>query len=87
MKRRVSIRPQADRDLDEAADFIARHSISAARRFYDSAAQTFLFLSDNPEMGGPCELDVPELAGSGYGLYVGSKNTWFSIVAFRKVST
>jgi toxin ParE1/3/4 len=82
MRQRVFIRPRADRDLDKSADFIARDSLNAARRFYNSAAQTFLFLADNPELGSLCEFDIPQLAGLRVWPIQGFKNTWSSIVAF-----
>ena len=81
MRQRVFIRPQADHDLDEAADFIARHSLRAAKRFYNSAAQTFLELADDPEMGGPCEFDIPALAGLRVWPVRGFKN---HLVFYRK---
>ena len=63
MRRRVIIRPRADRDLDEHAAFIARDNLEAGRRFYDAAAQAFEHLAIMPEMGSLRIFRNPALAG------------------------
>ena len=63
MRRRIIIRPQADRDLDDHAALIARDNLEAGRRFYDAAAQVFDQLALMPEMGSPRTFRNPALAG------------------------
>jgi toxin ParE1/3/4 len=63
VSQRIIIRPRADRDLDEHAEFIARDNLEAARRFYDAAAEAFDRLAVLPEMGSPRTFRNPALAG------------------------
>jgi toxin ParE1/3/4 len=63
VRRRIAIRPRADRDLDEHAAFIARDNLDAGRRFYDAAAQAFEQLATLPEMGSPRTFRNPALTG------------------------
>ena len=63
MSQRIIIRPRADRDLDEHAEFIARTNLEAARRFYDAAAEAFGQLAVLPEMGSPQTFRNPVLTG------------------------
>ena len=63
MSQRIIIRPRADRDLDEHAEFIARDNLEAAGRFYDAAAEAFDRLAVLPEMGSPRTFRNPALAG------------------------
>jgi toxin ParE1/3/4 len=49
---RIVIRPRADFDLEEQAEYIARDSVAAARRFYEAATKAFKTLANMPEMGG-----------------------------------
>lgn len=52
MKARVTIRPQADRDLVEQAQYLlAKAGMATALRFYDAAEETFSLLASHPEMG------------------------------------
>jgi toxin ParE1/3/4 len=60
---RIIIRPAADRDLDEQADYLARRSPESAARWYDAAASTLEFLTRNSEIGPLRETRRPELAG------------------------
>ena len=46
-----TILPQAEYDLDECAEFIARDNLDAALRLYDSAEKTYQMLAKNPNMG------------------------------------
>jgi len=52
-KARLVVRAQADRDLDELAEFIGRDSPSAAYGLLDAAVETFEHLVETPEMGSP----------------------------------
>ncbi|MEZ6116466.1 MAG: type II toxin-antitoxin system RelE/ParE family toxin [Pirellulaceae bacterium] len=54
MSRRLAIQPQADKDLDEIADYIARDNVSAALRFLAAAQMTFEFLVETPLIGVAC---------------------------------
>jgi toxin ParE1/3/4 len=63
VRRRIVIRPRADRDMDEHAEFIARNNLEAARRLYDAAAQAFDQLAAMPEMGSPRAFRNPSLSG------------------------
>jgi toxin ParE1/3/4 len=60
---RIEVRPQARRDIDEIADFIAQDSVAAGRRFYDSAQQAFRDLVATPGMGRLREFRNPRMAG------------------------
>jgi toxin ParE1/3/4 len=60
---RIIIRPRADRDLDDHAEYIARDNLEAARRFYDAAAKAFEQLVVLPEMGSPQTFRNPALTG------------------------
>jgi toxin ParE1/3/4 len=55
--RTYSIKPKADRDLDDHADYLAEEaSIAVALRFLAAARETFALLSTQPEMGWPALL-------------------------------
>ncbi len=60
---RVVILPQADRELDDCANFIGRSSRSAGRRFYSAAQRTFELLATFPELESPWPVNRPDLAG------------------------
>jgi plasmid stabilization system protein ParE len=52
-RRKVVIRPAADRDLDEQARYIANSSgLDMGLRFYESVAETFGLLIIHPYLGG-----------------------------------
>jgi len=52
VRRRILLRPEAGRDLDEQADYIARdHSIGAGLRFYAAVEDTLALLVAQPRMG------------------------------------
>ena len=60
MTRKVIVRPAADRDLDEQADYIAADSsVDTALQFYESAYETFRLLSLHPRMGRMIRLSNP----------------------------
>jgi toxin ParE1/3/4 len=60
---RVIIRPEADRDLDDIADYLDQSSRQAGRRFYQAAQSAFRQLAGMPRLGTPYMTDNPELAG------------------------
>lgn len=52
MTARYTIKPRADRDLDEYGDRLAREaSLDVALRFFDAAQRTFTLLAAQPNMG------------------------------------
>ena len=49
---RYVVKPKADRDLDDYADYLAQEaSLDAALRFFDAACSTFALLATQPNMG------------------------------------
>ncbi|MBY0312701.1 MAG: type II toxin-antitoxin system RelE/ParE family toxin [Phycisphaerales bacterium] len=48
MKRRLSIRPRADADIDEATAFLAHQSTVLAERFLDRVGDTLELIRDRP---------------------------------------
>lgn len=63
MKRRVEIRLAAQMDADEYAEYIARESADAARRFLAGVTTAIVSLSENPGIGHPREMMNPTLVG------------------------
>ena len=64
MERRVTVRPLADRDLDEQAAYLAEHgSLDLALKFYRAASKTFRLLASQPEMGSAARYRSPALMG------------------------
>ena len=55
--------PEADRDLEEIAESLARKSPRAALRFLDAAEAAFASLAAMPEMGSQYETTNPRLVG------------------------
>ena len=52
MKRAILVRPTAERDLDEQAEYLASHgNLELALRFYRAAEATFELLASRPWMG------------------------------------
>jgi toxin ParE1/3/4 len=48
----ILVRPAADRDLDDQADYlVARQNLEAGLRFYRAAEETFRLLASQPKMG------------------------------------
>lgn len=65
MIRKVIVRPAAQRDLDEQADYTAADSsIEVALRFYRRAGETFRLLAMHPRMGRSIELLNPFFANA-----------------------
>ncbi len=45
------VKPKADRDLDDYADYLAEHaSLDVALRFFDAASSTFALIANQPNM-------------------------------------
>jgi toxin ParE1/3/4 len=56
------VRPRADRDLDEIADYLAgKAGLDTALRFLLEAYETFALLSTQVDMGWPCRVKHPDL--------------------------
>ena len=52
MNARYVVKPKADRDLDDYADYLAKEaSLAVALRFFDAAYRTFAILATQPKMG------------------------------------
>jgi toxin ParE1/3/4 len=50
----ITITPEADRELDQQADFYVRQaSPNTAQRWYDQVQATLQFLARNPNIGAP----------------------------------
>ena len=65
MKRKVIVRPAADRDLDEQAEYIAQHqNLDTAFRFYLAAEETFALIATQPMMGRTRNFGDPGLKGA-----------------------
>ena len=62
MMRRIRIRPQAERDLDDLVAYIARDNRDAAFRFLDAARRTFEQLAATPDLGILWNFAHPSLA-------------------------
>lgn len=64
MKRRVFFRPEAERDLDEQAEYIAsERSIDAALKFYEAAEETLALILAHPRLGVARRFRNPLLVG------------------------
>jgi toxin ParE1/3/4 len=64
LTRRILVRPAADRDLDDQAEYLAAHeSLETGLRFYRAAEETFRLLASQSKMGKPAECRSPLLAG------------------------
>ena len=57
----LRILPAADRDIDEAARFIAQDNLDHALRLYDAVEVTFRMLSEQPQQWPLFGLDHPRL--------------------------
>ena len=52
MKRAIRVRPAAERDIDEQAEYLAVHGdVEMALRFYRAAEETLRLLSERPRIG------------------------------------
>jgi toxin ParE1/3/4 len=63
MNQQVVRAPQAEADLVEIADYLARRDLTAALRFLDEAERGFASLAQMPSIGGLAETTNPRLAG------------------------
>lgn len=64
MKRKIVLRPAAERDLDTQADYLAAHQdLETALRFYRAAEETFALLATQPRMGRTRDFGNPRLQG------------------------
>jgi plasmid stabilization system protein ParE len=64
VKPRILIRPAADQDLGEQAEYLRVHrDLEMALRFYAAADQTFRLLASQPEMGRVGQYRRSSLAG------------------------
>jgi len=64
VKRKIIVRPEAVRDLDAQAEYIAEHSdLDTALRFYLAAEETFALIATQPKMGRLRNFGNPLLQG------------------------
>lgn len=62
MSPRYVIKPKADRDLDELADYMVRESsLELAMRFFNAAHSTFSLLATRPHIGWRSRVKYPGL--------------------------
>lgn len=57
------VSPQAEKDLDELARYIAQDNVDAALRLYDMARATYETLAENPMIGNSYPALNAELVG------------------------
>ena len=62
MKWRLALRPQADRDINNQFEYIAKDNLEAAIRFYEAAFSAFDVLLRNPHIGPAREFENPQLS-------------------------
>jgi toxin ParE1/3/4 len=59
---RYVVKPKADRDLDDYADYLSKEvSLNVALRFFDAAYRTFALLASQPNMGWRSRVKYPGL--------------------------
>ena len=64
MKQKIIVRPEAVRDLDAQAEYIAEHcDLDTALRFYLVAEETFALIATQPRMGRTKAFGNPFLRG------------------------
>ena len=51
MKWRLALKPQADRDINNQFEYIAKDNLEAAIRFYEATFRAFEVLRTNPHIG------------------------------------
>lgn len=61
MKWRLALKPQADRDINNQFEYIAKDNLEAAIRFYEAAFSTFDVLLTNPNIGPARDFENPQL--------------------------
>ncbi len=63
-RRRVALRPQADRDIDHQFEYLAIEAgTHTAQRFLSALRMTLSALRVNPEIGSPRQFEDERLAG------------------------
>jgi len=50
MKWRLALKPQADRDINNHFEYIAKDNLEAAIRYYEAAFRAFDVLLTNPQL-------------------------------------
>jgi len=56
------VRPKADRDIDDLADYIAEHgSLDTALLFLSEVYETFALIASQPAMGWHCKVKHPQM--------------------------
>ena len=64
MRRKIIVRPEAVRDLDAQAEYIAEHSgLDTALRFHLSAQEAFALIATQPRMGRTRTFANPRIRG------------------------
>jgi len=63
MRLRLELRPAADRDMIEIAEYIAADNLDAAIRFLEAARRSMEFLTDTPRAGPTYTLSNRRLVG------------------------
>ena len=61
MKWRLALKPQADRDINNQFEYIAKDNLEAAIRFYEAAFRAFDVLLTNPHIGPARDFKDPRL--------------------------
>ena len=61
MKWRLALKPQADRDINNQFEYIAKDNIEAAIGLYGAAFRAFDVLLTNPHIGPAREFGNPQL--------------------------
>ena len=62
MSASYTVRPKADHDLDDYADYLGREaSLEVALRFLAAGHETFALLASQPNIGWPAHLQHPAL--------------------------
>ena len=75
MRKRILVRPAAERDIEEQAEYLALHSgVAMALRFYRVMEESFQLLANRPKIGKLIEARSRLLAGT----------RWFPLKSFPK---
>jgi toxin ParE1/3/4 len=61
MKLRLALKPQADRDINNQFEYIAKDNLETAIRFYEAAFRAFDVLLTNPNIGPARDFENPQL--------------------------
>lgn len=61
MKLRLALKPQADRDIDNHFEYIAKDDLQVAIRFYEAVFRAFDLLLINPNLGPARDFENPKL--------------------------